>query len=87
MNALQRIILVLGAVAIVVAYFAAPWVYEHSNRPAQTVEVRNIANLKASDDTAAVYRDYRVFLPEMLAICAVTAMLYAAARGVLQSRA
>jgi len=90
MNALQRIILVLGAVAIVVAYFAAPWVYEHSNRPAGTVAVRGIANLKGATGsaTAAAYRDYRVFLPEMLAICAVTAMLcVAAARGVRQSRA
>ena len=87
MNGLQRIILVLGAVAIVVAYFAAPWVYEHSYRPAGTVAVRNIANLKGATAGIALYRDYRVFLPEMLAICAVTAMLYAAARDVRQSRA
>ena len=85
MNALQRIILVLDAVAIVVAYFAAPWVYEMSNLAggSYVVATRSLEGL----DHKMVYRDYRVFLPQMLAISAITAMLCAAARGVRQSGA
>lgn len=83
MNALQRIILVLGAVAIVVAYFAAPWAHERTNPNggSYVVATRSLEGLEHK----VLYRDYRVFLPQMLAVCAITAMLYAATRGRAES--